>query len=114
MPFILMSPAFPPGGEIPRQYTCDGSDISPPFTWSGVPAGTASLVLVIEDPDAPRGTFHHWAVFAIPPGWTGLPAGFGAAQPPAGSGQTRNDFGRLGYGGPCPPAGAGAHHYHFI
>src|ERR1700719_645379 len=67
MPLMLASPAIPPGAEIPAQYTCDGADISPPLSWSDVPAGTGSLVLVIEDPDAPSGAFRHWAVFDIPP-----------------------------------------------
>lgn len=111
MPFALTSPAIPPGGAIPAEYTCDGSDISPPLVWSGVPGGTQSLVVVVADPDAPRGTFYHWAAYGIPPGATGLPAGF-SRNPPAGVGQARNDFGTAGYRGPCPPRGRGAHHYH--
>lgn len=113
MPFLLISPAFPPGGEIPREYTCDGRDISPPLSWSGVPAGTASLVLVVADPDAPGGTFRHWAAYNIPPDMPGLPAGYRAGRPAAGWREARNDFGRTGYGGPCPPSGGGVHHYHF-
>ncbi len=66
MPLMLASPAFAPGGQIPSEYTCDGADISPPLSWSGVPPGTKSLVLVVEDPDAPSGVFRHWAVFDIP------------------------------------------------
>jgi Raf kinase inhibitor-like YbhB/YbcL family protein len=108
MPLLLTSPAFAPGAEIPRQYTCDGGDISPPLSWSGAPAGTASLVLVVEDPDAPGGTFRHWAVYNIPPGTPGLTAGHRAA----GVGEARNDFGKTGYGGPCPPPGS-VHHYRF-
>ncbi|HZU87730.1 MAG TPA: YbhB/YbcL family Raf kinase inhibitor-like protein [Stellaceae bacterium] len=113
MPLLLSSPAFAPGGAIPAQYTCDGADISPPLAWSGTPAGTRSFVLVVADPDAPGGTFRHWAVYDIPAGATGLPAGYGAARPAAGLGEARNDFGRPGYGGPCPPRGGGTHHYHF-
>jgi Raf kinase inhibitor-like YbhB/YbcL family protein len=113
MPLVLISPAFPPGGHIPAQYTCGSADISPPLSWSGVPAGTKSLVLVIEDPDAPRGTFRHWGAYDIPPGTTGLAAGYHAGQPAAGFAQARNDFGAVGYGGPCPPPGRGAHHYRF-
>ena len=113
MPLMLASPAIPPGSQIPAQYTCDGSDISPPLSWSGVPAGTGSLVLVIEDPDAPSGTFRHWAVFDIPPASPGLDAGYSANRPAAGLHQARNDFGKTGYGGPCPPPGHGIHHYHF-
>lgn len=110
---MLSSPAIPPGGPIPAQYTCDGSDISPPLAWSGLPAGTRSLVLVVEDPDAPGGTFEHWAAFDIPPARPGLAAGYRAGAPAPGFRQARNDFGRLGYGGPCPPPGGGVHHYHF-
>ena len=113
MPLLLMTPAFPPGDAIPAEYTCDGSDISPPLSWSGVPPGTQSLVLVIEDPDAPRGTFRHWGAYDIPPGTPGLSAGYRGGQPAADFREARNDFGRTGYGGPCPPPGGGVHHYHF-
>jgi Raf kinase inhibitor-like YbhB/YbcL family protein len=108
MPFVLSSPAFAPGAAIPTEYTCDGTDLSPPLAWSGTPAGTLSLVLVVEDPDAPGGIFRHWALFDIPPGVSGLAAG----QPAAGMRQARNDFGADGYLGPCPPPGL-THHYHF-
>jgi Raf kinase inhibitor-like YbhB/YbcL family protein len=111
MPFALTSPAIPPGGPIPAEYTCNGTDISPPLVWSGVPGGTQSLVVVVADPDAPGGTFYHWAAYDIPPGTTGLQAGF-SRNPPAGVQQARNDFGTIGYRGPCPPHGGGAHHYH--
>ena len=113
MPLMLASPAIPPNDEIPAQYTCDGADISPPLSWSDVPAGTGSLVLVVEDPDAPSGTFRHWAVFDIPPASRGLDAGYSANRPIAALHQARNDFGKTGYSGPCPPKGAGTHHYHF-
>ena len=113
MPLMLASPAIPPNGEIPAQYTCDGADISPPLSWSDVPAGTGSLVLVVEDPDAPSGTFRHWAVFDIPPTSRGLDAGYSANRPTAALHEARNDFGKTGYSGPCPPKGAGTHHYHF-
>lgn len=113
MPLMLASAVFPPGGEIPSQYTCDGADISPPLAWSGVPDGTKSLVLVVEDPDAPSGVFRHWAAFDIPAGSRGLDAGYGANRPAAGFRESRNDFGKAGYGGPCPPKGHGAHHYRF-
>jgi Raf kinase inhibitor-like YbhB/YbcL family protein len=81
MPLTLASPAIPPSGEIPAQYTCDGADISPPLSWSDLPPGTGSLVLVVEDPDAPSGTFRHWAVFDIPPASRGLDAGYSANRP---------------------------------
>ncbi|MGE0257136.1 MAG: YbhB/YbcL family Raf kinase inhibitor-like protein [Alphaproteobacteria bacterium] len=109
MPFALASPAIPPGGAIPAEYTCDGTDISPPLVWSGAPGGTQSLVVVVDDPDAPGGTFHHWAAYGIPSRATGLPAGF-SRNPTAGVRQARNDFGAVGYRGPCPPRGS-THRY---
>ena len=110
---MLASPAIPPGGEIPVQYTCDGTDISPPLSWSGVPEGTRSLVLLVEDPGAPSGIFRHWVAFDIPPTAKGLDAGYSTSRPAAGLHEARNDFGKTGYGGPCPPPGHGTHHYHF-
>ncbi|HEY3912693.1 MAG TPA: YbhB/YbcL family Raf kinase inhibitor-like protein [Stellaceae bacterium] len=112
MPLMLASPAFAPGGAIPAEYTCSGADISPPLTWSGAPVGTKSFVLAVEDPDAPSGTFRHWAVFDIPAGAHGLAAGYRPNRPASGFRQARNDSGEVGYGGPCPPPGP-AHHYHF-
>lgn len=109
---MLFSPAFPPGGAIPPAYTCDGSDLSPPLSWSGVPAGAKSLVLIVEDPDAPSGTFHHWAAYDIPPSFKGLPKGYSEAHLKSPIREAENDFGKIGYGGPCPPPGP-AHHYHF-
>jgi Raf kinase inhibitor-like YbhB/YbcL family protein len=113
MALMLASPAFASGGQIPAEYTCDGADISPPLSWSGAPAGTGSLVLIIEDPDAPSGTFRHWAAFDIPPGTSGLATGYGGNRPASGFREARNDFGSQGYGGPCPPRGGGVHHYEF-
>jgi Raf kinase inhibitor-like YbhB/YbcL family protein len=113
MLMMLVSPAIPPGSEIAAQYTCDGADISPPLTWSGLPDGTKSLVLVVEDPDAPSGVFRHWAIFDIPAGSSGLAAGYSTTRPATGFHEARNDFGKIGYGGPCPPRGHGTHHYHF-
>jgi Raf kinase inhibitor-like YbhB/YbcL family protein len=113
MPLTLVSPAIPPGGQIPPQYTCDGTDLSPPLAWSGVPEGARSLVLVVEDPDAPSGIFRHWAAFDIPANSQGLEAGYSAKRPAAGFHEARNDFGKVGYSGPCPPQGHGNHHYHF-
>ena len=83
------------------------------MSWSDVPAGTGSLVLVVEDPDAPSGTFRHWAVFDIPPASRGFDAGYSANRPTASLHQARNDFGKTGYSGPCPPRGGGIHHYNF-
>lgn len=113
MPLMLSSPAIPPGGSVPSQYACDGGDISPPLSWSGTPQGTGSLALVVEDPDAPSGTFRHWVVFDIPADTRGLDAGYSANRPAPALHQARNDFGTIGYGGPCPPPGHGAHHYRF-
>jgi hypothetical protein len=110
MPLILESPAFPDGGPIPVEYTCDGRDISPPLAWHGVPDGTRSLVLIVDDPDAPdpkapRMTWVHWVVYNLPPHATGLPAGVRPADLPAGTQEGVNDWKRSGYGGPCPPIG---------
>lgn len=112
MPLMIDSPAFPPGGPIPKEYTCDGADLSPPLEWSGAPQGVRSLVLVMEDPDAPGRVFRHWAAFDIPPAMTGLKAGYGRNRPATEFREARNDFGRVGYAGPCPPHGHGTHHYH--
>lgn len=113
MPLMLASPAFAPGSPIPTEYTCDGADISPPLSWSGVPPQTKSLVLIVEDPDAPAGVFRHWAAFDIPAGIGGLAAGYGRDRQAAGFREARNDFGDRDYRGPCPPHGNGTHHYHF-
>ena len=109
----VKSPAFTYGGWIPRVYTCDGADRSPPLVFSGVPRGTGSLVLLVLDPDAPGGTFYHWAVYDLAPNTTRLPEGVPGRAKLRGFLQGRNDFGRLGYGGPCPPRGHPAHRYFF-
>lgn len=111
--FSLESSAFSPGETIPRQYTCDGADQSPPLRWQDVPASTATLALIVEDPDAPGGTFTHWVLFNLPP----TPSELAPGQPhttvlASGARQGRNDFRRVGYGGPCPPRGS-SHQYHF-
>lgn len=113
MALILTSPAFAQGGTIPREHTCEGADRSPAFDWDGVPEGTASFLLVCDDPDAPRGIFHHWAAYNIPATWTSLPGGFGPETQEPGFRQAINDFNRPGYGGPCPPRGDKPHAYHF-
>jgi len=102
----LTSSAFEDGGDIPAKYTCDGADVSPPLQISGVPGEARSLALVMDDPDAPRGTFDHWVVWNIPPDTTVIPEG---ASPRGVVG--RNDFGKTAYGGPCPPSGT--HTYRF-
>jgi Raf kinase inhibitor-like YbhB/YbcL family protein len=106
----LSSPAFQDRKPIPRRFTCDGEDLSPPLAWSGAPAEARSFALLCDDPDAPSGVWHHWAVYDIPSDWTSLPEAAGR------SGNLKhatNDFHRSNYGGPCPPRGHGAHRYHF-
>jgi Raf kinase inhibitor-like YbhB/YbcL family protein len=107
MAITLASGAFRPNQPIPARYTCDGEDVSPPLTWTGVPAGTRSLALIIDDPDAPdpkhpRQVWVHWVVYNLPPDCTGLTE---AAALPAGTQVGRNDWQRADYGGPCPPIG---------
>jgi Raf kinase inhibitor-like YbhB/YbcL family protein len=105
--FTLTSSAFTRGEEIPRRHTCDGEDVSPELSWSDPPAGTVSLALIVDDPDAPVGTFTHWLAWDIDRQAGGL--GEGAAAPAEG----RNDFGTSGWSGPCPPPGHGPHRYVF-
>jgi Raf kinase inhibitor-like YbhB/YbcL family protein len=112
--FSLGSPAFPPGGPIPRRHTCEGEDVSPPLRWGGAPEGSGAFALIVEDRDA-RG-FVHWVVADIPAGTSELAEGVKAGSIAAGSPaptEGRNDFGRQGWGGPCPPRGSGDHHYVF-
>jgi hypothetical protein len=103
----LTSDAFQNGQPISVQYTCDRADETPILRWSNPPQGTKSFALVIDDPDAPSGTFRHWGVFDIPPSVRSIGGGQHAGT------EVNNDFGKAGYGGPCPPKGHGAHHYHF-
>lgn len=103
----LTSEAFQSGQPIPVQYTCDGADQSPPLAWSDPPAGTRSLALIVDDPDAPSGLFRHWGAYDIAPDTRSIPAGQTIGK------QAVNGFGKSGYGGPCPPKGHGPHHYHF-
>ena len=112
MAFVLRSPVFDDDGRIPNPYTCLGANTSPPLAWEGVPEEVMSFAITCEDPDAPKGTFRHWAVFDIPTFIRELPEGYGNAQH-EGIRQARNDFGKTGYGGPCPPPGHGVHHYEF-
>lgn len=126
-PFQVSSAAFEPGGEIPVQYSCQGANLSLPLEWSGVPEGTQSLALVVDDPDSQPPGFVHWLIYNIPPSTTSLPEGVAAeATLPDGSLQGKNDYALfaeegqthpggapisgIGYDGPCPPA---AHHYVF-
>jgi Raf kinase inhibitor-like YbhB/YbcL family protein len=103
----LTSEAFQNGQPIPTQYTCDGADQTPALHWSDPPAATKSFALVIDDPDAPSGTFRHWGVFDMPASARSIGGGQKAGT------EVKNDFGKPGYGGPCPPKGHGPHHYHF-
>lgn len=109
----LSSNAFSSGSAIPRRSTCDGEDLSPPLDWQAAPATTASFVLLCDDPDAPAGTWHHWAVYDIDAVQTGLAEGAGHGTGAVRLKQAVNDFHRVGYGGPCPPRGHGRHRYHF-
>lgn len=107
------SPAFANGDDIPEAYTCKGVDKSPALQWSGIPVGTKALALIIEDPDAPGGTFIHWVVYAIPADRRGLPEDVAKDEVVSGIGrQGITGFGKVGYHGPCPPPGS-PHHYHF-
>ena len=106
----IHSPAFADGGAIPSRYTCQGADVSPPLAWSGVPVAAQSVVLIVDDPDAPdpaapKMTWVHWLLYNLPPTLDGLPEGIAAAALPAGTLEGMNDWRRLGYGGPCPPIG---------
>jgi Raf kinase inhibitor-like YbhB/YbcL family protein len=113
MTLEVKSPDFASGGTIPERFTCEGADLSPALEWSAPPAGTQSFALIVDDPDAPVGTWVHWVVFDLPPGLRSLPQGVPKKDQLAdGSRQGQNDFGKTGYGGPCPPPGK-AHRYFF-
>ncbi|WP_437791664.1 YbhB/YbcL family Raf kinase inhibitor-like protein [Sorangium sp. So ce693] len=112
----LQSPDFHDGDVIPIVHTCEGKDVPPALSWSGVPGGTRSLALIVDDPDAPdprapKTTWVHWVLYNIPPDAGGLPEGARKANLPAGTLEGRNDWKRAGYGGPCPPIGK--HRYFF-
>ena len=109
----LKSSAFQNGADIPVQYTCDGNDRSPPLAWANVPAGTKALALIVDDPDAPVGTWVHWVIYDLPADAKELPEGIATTDTLVdGSKQGVNDFRKTGYGGPCPPSGP-AHRYYF-
>ncbi len=111
MAFTLESSAFNEGQRIPRKYSRGGENISPPLVWKGAPAGTRSFALVVEDPDAPAGTFRHWGLYNIPLERSTLPEAAGVKIKSLGCGV--NDFEEVHYDGPQPPKGHGIHHYHF-
>jgi hypothetical protein len=110
MAFKLIVSGFSEGANIPKPHTCEGSDVSPALEWSGEPAETASFTLIMDDPDAPAGTWNHWLLFDIPATAHLLAQGYKPGQ--LGVSGT-SDFGRPGYGGPCPPRGHGPHRYFF-
>lgn len=116
MKLSIQSAAFAHGAEIPQAFTCQGRDISPPLAWSGVPAAARSLVLIVDDPDAPdpaapQMTWVHWLLYNLPPTAGGLPEAVAEAALPASTLGGKNDWRRTGYGGPCPPIGR--HRYFF-
>ena len=111
--FVLISPAFANGAPIPAKYTADGEDVSPPLSWTAPPAGTKMLALLCDDPDAPVGEWSHWVLYDIPATETNLVERLPTTDIVLMSGaQGRNDFGKIGYGGPAPPKGK-VHHYRF-
>jgi len=110
MPLTILSPGFADGDTIPIQYTCEGEDLSPPLKWEGVPEDTQSLVLIVDDPDAPDPeapmmTWVHWVLYNLPPDAKDLPEDVGSGNLPPGTEEGVNDWSRTGYGGPCPPVG---------
>jgi len=108
--FKVTVDSFPNGATIPSRFTCDGDETSPALHWAGEPSGTKSFALIMDDPDAPGGTWNHWLLWDIPPNIHSLPEG--NEHSTLGRAGT-NDFSRRGYGGPCPPKGRGPHRYFF-
>jgi Raf kinase inhibitor-like YbhB/YbcL family protein len=109
---VMTSTAFKDKAPIPSAHTCDGADVSPPLTWSSIPAAGKSIVLIVDDPDAPMGTWVHWVVYDLPPSLVSLEENIPKTDTvPGGGKQGRNDFKRVGYNGPCPPGGT--HRYFF-
>jgi Raf kinase inhibitor-like YbhB/YbcL family protein len=113
MPLQITTSAFANGGTIPKKFTCDGPDASPALAWHDAPAATQSFALIVDDPDAPVGTWVHWVLYNLPAATKDLPEGVEKKEEVAnGALQGRNDFRRIGYGGPCPPPGT-QHRYFF-
>ena len=111
--FAITSSSFPPNGPIGATFTCSGANHSPALSWSGAPGTTGSFALILEDPDAPRGTFIHWVAYNLPSSMTGLRESAPKSATLADGGmQGVNGLGQIGYYGPCPPPGK-VHHYHF-
>ena len=113
MRLILTSSVFGERTPIPSRYTCDGADVSPPLQWQGAPSMTRSFALLCTDPDAPGGTWHHWAVYDLPASVNALDEGVSPQADAPQCLQAVNDFGLRGYGGPCPPKQHAPHHYRF-
>lgn len=113
MTLTINSPAFATDQKIPNQFSREGGNMSPPIEWHGAPRGTRSYALVVEDPDAPSGTFMHWGAYDIPANLQQLSEGAGSRDPGAALQMAVNDFGNARYDGPQPPPGHGTHHYHF-
>ncbi len=116
MTLSLSSPAFANNGPIPKKYTCEGADVSPPLAWKGIPAQARSLALIVDDPDAPdpaapKTTWVHWVLYNLPVGAADLPEAVAGSALPEGTREGLNDWQRKGYGGPCPPIGR--HRYFF-
>ncbi|WP_048165574.1 YbhB/YbcL family Raf kinase inhibitor-like protein [Palaeococcus pacificus] len=112
---LKVSSVFKEGDVIPVKYTCEGADVSPPLKLEGLSKDAVSIAIIVDDPDAPIGTFVHWVAWNIPP-MEEIPEGIPKLRElssPIEVVQGRNDFGRIGYNGPCPPRGHGIHHYHF-
>jgi Raf kinase inhibitor-like YbhB/YbcL family protein len=105
----VTSSAFKANAEIPTEFTCEGSEVSPPLAWSAVPNNTRTIAIFVDDPDAPRGSFTHWLVTNLPSTTTGLLAG---AALPEGAVAAKNDKGNMGYAGPCPPSGRHRYSFH--
>jgi hypothetical protein len=113
MALHLTTAAFQNGGFIPTEFTCDGADNSPALAWTDPPAGTKGLAVIVDDPDAPDGTWVHWVLYDVPGDTRKLEEGIAKdRQLPGGARQGRNDFGKIGYNGPCPPKGS-PHRYFF-
>jgi len=116
MALMIKSSAFTPNGSMPIKFTCEDDDVSPALEWSGAPERAKSLALIVDDPDAPdpkapKMVYVHWVLYDLPPSSTGLPEGVTSTRLPTGTREGKNDFGKLGYGGPCPPIGR--HRYFF-
>lgn len=117
MTFALTSPAFTHDARIPKQYTGEGTDLSPPLEWAATPEATKAFALICDDPDAPRGTWDHWLIWSIPADRRKLAEGVARTETLpelGGARQGRNSWPKIGYNGPMPPPGHGTHHYHFV